>query len=261
MKIAVIGGGNMGGAIARGAISAGVIEACNVTVSDPSEAVRLSFADFDPAVVLCGDNGVAVEQADMIIVAVKPWLVESVMEQIRDRIDPASQMIVSIVAGVTFETMASYLNPGRVPALFRVIPNTAITLGESVTFISSSGATAAQSQIVERLFGALGLVFVVDQQQMVAVTALASCGIAYAFKYIDAAISGGVEMGIERDMAQQIVMQTVKGALAMLSANGTPPQTEIDKVTTPGGITLKGLEQMEKSGFSQAVIDGLKASR
>lgn len=261
MKITVIGGGNMGGAIARGAVSAGVIDAANVTVSDPSSDVQKVFADFNGGIVLSDDNARAIVGADIVIVAVKPWLVETVFGQIKDSLDAECQIVVSIAAGVTFDTLKSFLAAERVPALFRVIPNTAITIGQSATFICSEGANEQQQAMVVGLFEALGSVFVVEQSQMIAVTALASCGIAYAFKYIDAALAGGVEMGIDRDMAQHIVMQTVKGALMMLEANGTQPQTEINKVTTPGGITLKGLEQMEKSGFTQAVIDGLKASK
>lgn len=261
MRITVIGGGNMGGAIARGAITAGVVEAAKVTISDPSAAIKQVFAEFNPAVALSDDNTTAIAGADMIVVAVKPWLVELVMGQIKDAIDAKRQVIVSIAAGVKFETLAEYFAAGNVPALFRVIPNTAITLGQSATFICSHGATPEQQAMVVGLFDALGSTFVVEESQMTAMTALSSCGIAYAFKYIDAAMRGGEELGIERREGLNILIQTMKGALAMLDANGTEPQTEIDKVTTPGGITLKGLEQMERSGFSQAVIDGLKASK
>jgi pyrroline-5-carboxylate reductase len=145
--------------------------------------------------------------------------------------------------------------------MYRVIPNTAIALGESTTFISSYNTTAIQDDHMRDIFMALGKVFVVPETDMTAVTALSSCGIAYILKYIDAATRGGEDMGIDRCKAQQMVMQTVRGALALLEANASTPQVEIDKVTTPGGITLKGLEEMERCGFTQSVINGLKASR
>lgn len=261
MKITFIGGGNMGGAIARGAVSKQVVKAENVTISDPSAQVQASFAEFDAKININADNAEAIIGSDLIIVAVKPWLVEPVFQQIKDTLDAKTQMVVSIAAGISFDMLKSYLNEDNIPSLFRVIPNTAITLGESATFVCSEGTTAEQTKVVCDLLSALGSVFEVEESQMASLTALASCGIAYIFKYIDASIKGGVEMGIEQSMAQEIVMQTVKGALCMLETNKTQPQTEIDKVTTPGGITLKGLEQMEKSGFTQAVIDGLKASK
>lgn len=251
----------MGGAIARGAVSRSVVKAENVTVSDPSDTVQASFMSFNSAINLTSDNAEAIKDADLVIVAVKPWLVETVFNQIKDTVDANRQIVVSIAAGISFEMLKSYLNKDTVPALFRVIPNTAITLGESATFVCSEGATTEQRATVCGLLSALGKVFEVQENQMMALTALASCGIAYIFKYIDASIKGGVEMGVENAMAQEIVMQTVKGALCMLETNKTEPQTEIDKVTTPGGITLKGLEKMEECGFSSAVIEGLKASR
>lgn len=261
MKITFIGGGNMGGAIARGAVSKQVVKAEDVTIADPSEAVQSSFVAFDANIKINADNAQAIKGSDLVVVAVKPWLVEPVFQQIKDSLDAKNQMVVSIAAGITFQMLKSYLNADNIPALFRVIPNTAITLGQSATFVCSEGTSESQRKVVCDLLSELGSVFEVEESQMIALTALASCGIAYIFKYIDASIKGGVEMGVEQSMAQQIVMQTVKGALCMLENNKTEPQTEIDKVTTPGGITLKGLEQMEKSGFTQAVIDGLKASR
>ena len=260
MKITVIGGGNMGGAVARGAVSKGVVKATDVTIADPSKQVQQLFKEFNPQINISDDNASAVEGADVIVVAVKPWLVAEVLEQIAHKIDAKRQILISIAAGITFSELKSYLTAG-VPALFRVIPNTAISLAQSATFVCSEGASAEQCALVENLFGALGRTFVVEEEQMTAVTALASCGIAYIFKYIDASTQGGVEMGIDREMAQRIVMQTVRGALAMLETNGSTPQMEIDKVTTPGGITLKGLEKMAECGFSESLIEGLKASK
>ena len=265
MKITIIGGGNMGGAIARGLVSRGVIAAGDVTVSDPSQAVRDSFALFDPAVNLAADNREAIDGADIIIIAVKPWLMEQVCASLAGAVDPARQMVASIAAGITFAQLSEWLGfaadaPVR-PALLRIIPNTAIALGESVTFIASSEVTEERRQAVGALFEPLGKVFMIDESEMTAATALASCGIAYALRYIDAAARGGDQLGIPFAEAQKIVMQTVKGALALLETNGAAPQTEIDKVTTPGGITLKGLDAMEQNGFSDAVINGLKASR
>lgn len=246
----------MGGSIAIGAAAKHIVAAGDITVSHPKQSLAHLFGD----ITTTRDNTVAVEGADLVIVAVKPWLMAEVLEQIAPHIDPERQAVASIAAGITFGQLAEKFG-GRVPALFRIIPNTAIALGHSVTFIASQGATDSQREAVRRLFEALGSVFEIDEEQMQAATALASCGIAYALRYIDAAARGGSELGIDYPTAQRIVMDTMSGALELLRANGTEPQTEIDKVTTPGGITLRGLEAMERAGFSQAVTAGLKASR
>lgn len=263
MRITVIGGGNMGGAIARGAVGKAIVSPECVTVSDPSQKIKEIFTEFNPKINLEEDNAKAIAGADIIVVAVKPWLMEIVLGNICNAIDRKSQMVVSIAAGVTFENLMAYLKCDTMGdvALYRVIPNTAITLGESTTFVCHHNTSEVQDAALMSLLNALGRTFVVNEDQMVAVTALSSCGIAYIYKYIDAAIKGGVEMGVEEVQAREIVLQTVRGALAMLEHNNTMPQIEIDKVTTPGGITLKGLEEMERLGFTNAVVGGLKASK
>jgi len=261
MKIGVIGGGNMGGATARGVVSAGVISPSDLTVSDPSEAVRESFKTFDPAIRTTDDNVSAIVGADVVIVAVKPWLMEQVIGQIAPTIDRERQIIISVAATITFEMLGNYLGGGKIPPLFRAVPNTAISLGESATFVASHGTSEAQVEAVRALFAPLGKIWMVDESLIGAVTALSSSGIAYVFRYIDAAVKGGEELGISRSEGLQIMLQTVRGALAMLEHNDTQPQTEIDKVTTPGGLTLKGLAAMEENGFTHAVIEGLKATK
>lgn len=263
MKIAVIGAGNMGGAIAEGAVRKGVVDPRDMTISDPLPTVadRLGKEGFH--VNYTTDNAAAVESADLVIVAVKPWLMEEVLAGIVGVLDRTRQAVVSIAAGITFEQLAEYLGCASLGpvGLYRVIPNTAISIGRSVTFIAKEGTAPQSDADVLRLFGELGEVFEIAESQMTAGTALASSGIAYAFKYIDAAMRGGQALGFGQREALGIVMATVKGAVAMLDATGNLPRTEIDRVTTPGGLTLKGLEAMERGGFSDAVIDGLKATR
>ncbi len=261
MKVTVIGAGNMGGAIARGMVACGVVAPGDMTVSDPSQQVLDSFRTLDPAIRPATGNAAAVQGADLVVVAVKPWLMEQVCREIAPALDPSRQSVASIVAGVTFAQMAPWLGYGQHGVMWRIIPNTAIALGRSVTFIAPHRASPQQLADMQALFEPLGRVFTVGEEQMTACTALASCGIAYALRYIDAAARGGDMLGVPYPEAQQIVMQTLRGALALLDANESIPQAEIDKVTTPGGITLRGLEEMERSGFSEAVINGLKASK
>ena len=132
---------------------------------------------------------------------------------------------------------------------------------ESMTLIASHHASKEQEQLMLDIFNEMGLAMLIPEKQMAATTALTSCGIAYAMRYLRAAMEGGVELGFYPKDAQQVVMQTMKGAVELLLAHGTHPETEIDRVTTPGGITIKGLNAMEESGFTASVIDGLRASK
>lgn len=253
----------MGGAIAAGAAAGGRIAAQDITVTAKTEKTLEKIARADPRIRTTTDNRAAVTGADLIVVAVKPWLIEEVLASFRDLLDYRRQAVASVVAGVSFDRLGTMLDNGSgiSPAMFRIIPNTAASLRESVTFIASQGASEALLGEVVSLFDGLGRTFVVEEEMMAAGTSLASCGIAFALKYLDAAIRGGQTLGFDEQQAREIVMQTMKGALSLLEQNGTMPQTEIDKVTTPGGLTLKGLEAMNENGFDEAVLAGLTRSR
>jgi pyrroline-5-carboxylate reductase len=263
MKITVIGVGNIGGAILEGTVRKGIVEPANITASDPHPQFEEKFTRKNMAANYTSDNVRAVQGADLVIVAVKPWLVEKVMGEIAGALDRKKQAVVSIAAGVTFAQLEQYLSVASLGAveLYRVIPNTAILLGRSVSFITRRNTSAAHDEQVRTLFAALGEIFDVDESEMTACTALSSAGIAYALRYIDAAAQGGKALGLDELKSLRIVMKTMDGALALLEANSSRPQAEIDKVTTPGGVTLKGLDAMENGGFTRAVIDGLLATK
>jgi len=257
-QIAIIGAGNMGGAIARGLSKGKLIESKNIRVSDVSQANLDAITAFNPEIVVSSSNREIVKNADIVIFAVKPWLVEIITEEIENLIDLNKQIIVSIAAGVDFSKLATLFNAEA--TLFRVIPNTAIDVLQSVSTISSFNASKEQEALIVSLFAELGKAFLVPETQLNAFMSLSSCGIAYAFRYIRAATEGGVEMGIYPNVAKEVVIQTLRGAIDLLEATGAHPEIEIDKVTTPGGITIKGLNEMEAQGFTNAVIKGLKAS-
>ncbi len=263
MKITVIGGGNMGGAIAAGAIKAGVVKASDVTISHLEPKCEPLFEGFLGDVVINDDNAASIAGADLVVVAVKPWLMEEVLGEIAPALDRKAQSVVSIAAGVTFEQLETMLNTAQDGdvALYRVIPNTAIAISQSVSFVCRHKTTKEQDAQLLEIFDAVGRSFLVEESQMTPLTSLSSCGIAFAYKYIDASIEGGVELGVEEQMARDIVLQTVRGALMMLETNGTMPQPEIDKVTTKGGITEKGLKAMAEAEFTEAVKEGLRKSR
>lgn len=258
LKIAIIGAGNMGGAIARGLSRGTMVDTNRIFVSDVSEKNLADLKQFSPEISVSTSNREIIEGASIIILAVKPWLVEIVAKEIESRIDYKKQILVSIAAGVNFERMAELFDTDA--SMFRVIPNTAIDVLQSVSTISSYNATKDQEELVLSLFAELGKAFLVPESQLNAFMSLSSCGIAYAFRYIRAAMEGGVEMGIYPNVAKEVVLQTLRGAIDLLEANASHPEVEIDKVTTPGGITIKGLNEMEANGFTNAVIKGLKAS-
>ena len=255
MKITIIGAGNMGGAIARALVLHSGIDACDITCTARSE---VSLERLGYGFSLTTDNHEAVEGADVVIFAVKPWMIEEVVKDVVPYMDLKRQIVASVAAGVSFEQLSQWLVNSSV-AMFRIIPNTAVEVGSGVTFLSSKNASEDQRKLVVGLFENMGYALEVEESMMAAGTALASCGIAYAMKYIKASSEGGQSLGFDAEQARKIVEYTVKGAADLLLANEADPQKEIDKVTTPGGMTMKGLAAMDESGFDAAVRSGLDA--
>jgi len=256
MKIAVIGAGAMGGATVEGLIKGQQFKNEDITVSDPSQQVVDKFAKTGVSVTT--DNKLAAASADIVCVVVKPWLVEQVLKDIKPELDPKKQILIVIAAGVPSASIKEWLGE-QCPPLFLAIPNIAIAEMASMTFIVPVDASEAETQTIVKIFDEMGHTLITDEQHLAAGTTLASCGIAYAMRYIRAASEGGVELGFKADDAKKIVMQTMKGAVELLEASGMHPEQAIDLVTTPGGVTIKGLNEMEHAGFTSAVIRGLKA--
>lgn len=257
MKIAIIGAGNMGGAIAKGLAQGTMINKSDIIVADPDIEKLKHLQSLIPEITITTQNQDAVQQADTIILAVKPWLVTPVLEQVK--IDPKGQMLISIAAGVSLEQLARMVSSGM--TIFRLVPNTAISELASMTLIASLNASKEQEQQVVDIFNEMGLAMLIPESQIVATTALTSCGIAYVLKYIHAATEAGVEMGVYPKAAMKMIAQSVKGAAELILNNDTHPAVEIDKVTTPGGITIKGLNELDHAGFSSAIIRAMKASK
>lgn len=260
MNIVIIGGGNMGGAIARCMYQHMNLEDDSLTVIDPNESVLKLLANGCPKMALATAIDSSASNVDLFIIAVKPWLVEGVLTSLSHYVSAQNEpLVASIAAGVTLEQLSRYSELSK--GLFRIIPNTAISLNESMTFIASKGATVEQNRQIEKLFGLMGRVEVIEEKLMSAATALSSCGLAYALRYIRAASQAGVEVGFSADKSKEFILQTLKGAIALLENNHSHPEQEIDKITTPGGITIKGLNAMEEAGFTNAVIQGIKKSK
>jgi len=265
MKLTVIGGGNMGGAIVRGLVQGSIFQARDITVVDINDAPLNALKAFNPDIQTARGDYESLRSADIALLAVKPWLMENVLMEIKDLLDYSKQIIVSIAAGITIDTInKTLLKPFGVPqfpTVFRLIPNTAISVRQSITLISEKNANKEQIQLLLQIFNELGCAVVIDESKMEAGTALTSCGIAYFFRYVRAATLAGVEMGFRPQEAQNLVVKTMLGAACLLDETQQDPESEIDKVTTPGGITIKGLNELEANGFSNAVIKALKASK
>lgn len=245
----------MGGAIARGLAKGTAVSTADIIVTNPStpklDALKAEF----PEMQVSTDNAAAAA-ADLVIVAVKPWKVEEVLVPLKLG-NP--QMLVSVAAGVTFDDLSRYSAPDM--PMFRVIPNTAISQLASMTLVAARNATPVQTEEVLVMFNEMGMSMLLDESQFAAATALTSCGIAYVLKYVQAAMQAGTELGIRPQDGMQMLAQTLEGAARLLLADKhTHPALEIDKVTTPGGLTIKGLNQLEHDGFTSAVIRAVKAS-
>lgn len=258
MKISIIGGGNMGGAITKGLALSNSILPQDITVINRTDRQTAQIKSAHKDIHVAVSDYSSLPSADIVILAVKPWLIEEVLKVHGDKLTHKDQIIISVAGGIMLSQLKEWI-PFNKP-LFRVMPNTAIALQQSMTFVSSLDTTPEQEEVVLNLFAKLGKVELIDEKLFSAATSLTSCGIAYAFRYIRAAMEGGVEMGLYPNQARDAVVQTLKGAIALLEANKSHPEAEVDKVTTPGGITIKGLNEMEHAGFTSAVIRGLKAS-
>lgn len=255
MKIAIIGGGNLGSAIATGLLKSNFCAAENITVTKRNIAT-LSWLQ-EKGINITNENKEATANADVIILAIKPFQVKEILEEIRASIT-ADQLLISVVTGISLEEITSIV--GNEVSVVRAMPNTAIAIQESITCLSADKINADKLNYTEALFAALGKTVVIDEKLMNAATVLGACGTAYAMRYIRASVQGGIEIGFDAATASLIAAQTVKGAAELLLTTQTHPEQEIDKVTTPKGCTIAGLNEMEHQGFSSAIIKGIAAS-
>ena len=259
MKITIIGAGAMGGAMAEGFLQSEKFTPSDITVSDHNQPVLDHFASEGASVTL--DNQLACHGADIVCVVVKPWCVENTLKGIKDALNYKNQKLVVVAAGVPSANIKEWLDKdGVTPTFFLVMPNIAIAYKQSMTFITPVDASATEIQQITEIFDELGESLIMEERLFPAATAM-SCAIAYAMRYVRANVEGGIEMGFKAKDAQKIVLQTIKGAVELLQETGEHPEAAIDKVTTPGGCTIKGLNTMEQGGFTSAVINGLLAGK
>jgi pyrroline-5-carboxylate reductase len=254
-KIAIIGGGNLGTAIAEGLMKSGFSEPADIVITKRNLKTLAAMAE--RGVRITDNNSNAVSESQLVILAVKPFQVKEVLQGIRDHLTE-KHIVVSVVTGVYISDIEEIIVK-KLP-VFRSMPNTAIAIQESMTCLSYSNAAEEDVKFVYDLFCTLGKVTTIDEKLMNAATVLGACGTAYAMRYIRANIQGGIEIGFDALTASLIAAQTVKGAAELLLQKKTHPEQEIDKVTTPKGCTIAGLNEMEHQGFSSSLIKGISTS-
>ena len=255
-KIAIIGAGNLGYSMAKGLKNTDITDSRNILLSDISveRRERAAHEGFKTA----DNNKEAVSQSQLIILAVKPYHVTEVIEEIKGSLDANTHVLISCAPGIDSNHIYGTLE--KTMPLFRVMPNTAMGVNETAACITAFNAADEIQNEIKELFSALGMVYEINEELMHAATAIGGCGTAFVLRFMRALSEGAIEMGFSPELALQIVAQTVKGAAAIIQQNGTHPEEEIDKVTTPAGITITGLNEMEHQGFSSAVIAGIMES-
>jgi pyrroline-5-carboxylate reductase len=254
--LAILGSGNIGLAIARGLVNAGLYTAEEIRLTKRSEEgiEALRRGGYRAGT----DNLEAVENASFLIIAVTPQQLDALISEIRGAVDPKRHILVSVVSGATIAAIRARL--GSDVPIIRAMPNTAIAIQESMTCLAAGADDNASIAEVRPLFDALGVTLVIPESHMVPATALCACGIAFFLRAIRAASQGGIEIGFHAEEVLLMAAQTARGAASLLREAGSHPESEVDRVTTPQGCTISGLNQMEHHGFSSALIKGIVTS-
>jgi len=254
--IGFIGTGNMGEALIRGLLRAGVAEPAQVLGSDPRPERRAELVE-KYGFRATADNREVAREADILVLSVKPQVMERVLEEIGPTIH-AHALVVSIAAGVPIAAIESRLPQARV---IRTMPNTPALVGAGATAIAMGGhATDADVEAARRIFDSVGMTVVLDEAQMDAVTGLSGSGPAYMFLIIEALSDAGVKVGLSRHHAQALAAQTVLGSAKLLIETNEHPGRLKDMVTSPGGTAIAGLHTLEAGGLRTTLMDAVEAA-
>lgn len=255
-RIAILGGGNLGKAIAIGLASTDRYEASHILVTKRKLPGLEELKSL--GIKTTTDNREAVQQADLILLCVQPKQLEYLLVEIRDLLNPQKHVLVSTITGVSIRDIAQ-LTLEEFP-IVRAMPNTAIAIRESMTCLAAKNTSEDVLREVQSIFDVMGETLVINEELMAAATVLGASGIAFCLRYIRAVAQGGIQMGFHAEEAQKIAVQVCRGAATLILQNQQHPEMEIDKVTTPQGCTIAGLNEMEHNGLSSAVIKGIMTS-
>lgn len=256
-NIGIIGCGNLGQAILDGIIAKDLTPAENIYISKRSTSSLKKYED--KGVKITTDNSFVIENADILIFALKPYTILTIIEELSNSLNPKKHTLVSVATGISISDIENVV--GNEFSIFRAMPNTAAEVNESLTCICQNSVQNSQSSEVKSIFNSIGETIEIDENLMEAATVLGACGIAYVLRFIRSMVQGGIQIGFDAQTASKIVYQTVKGASELLIQKGNHPEEEIDKVTTPKGCTIAGLNEMEHNGFSSALIKGILTSK
>lgn len=255
-KIAILGSGNIGISLAKGLVKADYVKADQISLTRRNITKLKEFGE--KGFVISTDNAAVVAAADVIVLAVLPQQLNLLMEEIAGVIDIHKHVVISVASGVSCADIRSKLKEGL--EVIRAMPNTAIAIGQSMTCVATDNASSEHVAEVIKMFETVGSVVKINEDLMTSATALCACGIAFFLRAIRAASQGGVEIGFHADEALKMAVQTAKGAADLLLQMQSHPEQEIDKVTSPKGCTIAGLNEMEHNGFSSSLIKGIKLS-
>ena len=255
-QIAILGGGNLGQALARGWAEKAGFDPAAITLTrrDAEKLQPLAEEGFH----VTSDNAAAVEGAELVILAVQPQQLDDLCAELSGALDPQRHSLVSVVSGVTIADLQQRLNTNA--PIVRAMPNTAVSIGESMTCLAAGDESAKALERARELFGALGETLVLPESMMTPATALCACGVAFFLRCVRAASQGGIEIGFHPEEALLLAAQTARGAASLLLEGEGHPEREIDRVTTPRGCTIAGLNEMEHRGLSSAIIRGIVIS-
>jgi pyrroline-5-carboxylate reductase len=257
LTIGFLGAGKMATALAGGIVRAGLVSARQVMASDVSAAARAAFAK-EVGAKTTESNPAVAKFANVLVLAVKPYQVPDVLAEIKDCFT-AKHCLISIAAGVPLAKLEAGLGSGA--RLIRVMPNTPALVGASASaFALGKSARAADGQLAQKLFSAVGLAFQVKEPLLDAVTGLSGSGPAYAYLFIEGLSDGGVAEGLPRDIATRLAAQTVLGSAKMVLETGMHPGVLKDMVTSPGGTTIEGVHELEKGNMRGALISAVRAA-
>lgn len=255
-KIAIIGCGNLGESILKGLVDEPNFPNKNIVATKRNiEPIQKYEKD---GVEVMTDNAKAINNSELIIVALKPYNILPILNELKSSLIGNKHVIVSLATGVSTEKIQEVV--GENVAVLRAMPNTAADVNESLTCICSGKNSEQHQTTVQSLFNLIGESVILDEALMDSATVLGACGIAYVLRFMRAMVQGGIQIGFDAATATKIVNQTVKGASQLLIERNQHPEHEIDKVTTPKGCTIKGLNEMEHNGFSSALIKGIVSS-
>lgn len=254
MKIAIIGSGNLGLSIAKGLVYNNTYTSLYLTKRD-LEAIK-KWKEYNN-VIITDDNKEAVKNSDIIIFTVQPSQFDHILEDIKEELT-GKHVLISAITGYSIERMENKI--GNQYPIIRSMPNTAISVGKSMTCLCSNTVGEKRIAIAEAIFNGLGTTIKIAEKQMQAATVVCASGIAFWMRLIRATTQGGVQMGFDAEESMRMSMHTALGAASLLIETNSHPETEIDRVTTPQGCTITGLNEMEHQGLSSSLIKGLMAS-